>query len=124
MNNTTHNALNKTQAAADHLAAQGQRLFDSAQDKVNQVAEAGKDKLEDARQNTQSWAHAAADQLQALSERCGESASAWSEKSREQCTRAMNRTSDYIKEQPLKSALLAVGAGAVLAMLFAPRGRR
>lgn len=102
-----------TQNAADQAAHQAQGTIASTQQALSSLSE----RVEDARNQTAPVLNRVAAKAEELARRGKEAVRGRSEQLRDQAYRASDATRGYIKDEPVKSILIAMAAGAALMAL-------
>ncbi len=119
MQTTTTNQLHQN---VDHLASQANHGADQAiaatQRTANDVIDKVHDKVDGLRESANGAFVRAASQMDEVARRGVERALQVSADARTQLNRASERTVVYIQDQPVKSVVIALAAGAALATLL------
>ena len=117
----TTQTANNAQAAvgnlADRAASKAQQAIDSTQRVANDAIDTVSDKVSGLRERGPAAISRAAAQVEELTSRAMERAREVSNDLRDQANRASDRTVGYIRDEPIKSVLIGVAAGAALAVL-------
>ena len=110
VSNAPDSASQRVSLKATEIAEKGRRLandtLDSARGKVDELAE-----------RLPAAASSAAVQISDLTHRGVERATAAGAQIRDQVSAARERTAGYVKDQPLKSILIAATTGAIIAII-------
>lgn len=102
---------------ADRSANKAQQVLDSTQRMANDAIESASDSVSKLRERAPAAISRAAAQVEELTSRAMERARDVGTDIRDQANRAGDRTVSYIRDEPIKSVLICVAAGAALAVL-------
>lgn len=106
--------IKSVQQTASQLASEADDAIKSTQRATNQALDKLSDKVTEAGDHAAPVISRLAAQAEALSRRTVDAVRDGSKRAREQATNAANNTVGYIKEEPVKSVLIAAAAGAAL----------
>lgn len=125
--NPTNTTPSTSTTAYDSMAQQATDKADQAIDNARKVADGALDSLQERASHLAAVAPGTlsriAAQIDELTQRGVERAKLATETAKEQASRAGDRTVSYIKDEPVKSVLIAAAAGAALAALIGMMAR-
>lgn len=110
-------------ALADHAADNANAAIRSTQNVANSAFDRLSDKVEDARNHAAPLLNRLTSQAEAAARRSADAVRDTSAQLRERAVRASDTTVGYIREEPVKSMLIAAATGAVLMALIGLMGR-
>ena len=113
-NDTIDRGLTAAERATERFAQTADSALHTAQRKGNEALGSLSNSVDEMRQSVPSALRRAADEANALSHRAMDSARHAREVARDSAERMGRQTRGYIRDEPVKSVLLAVAAGAVL----------
>jgi ElaB/YqjD/DUF883 family membrane-anchored ribosome-binding protein len=116
--NLTQTAANNLAPLADRVANQAEQAIASSRRTANEALNTLEDGVDQLRGEVPGAISRTAEQLDELARRGIEKARQTSAELRYQIDRRSQRTVDYIKDEPVKSVLMAAATGAVLAGLI------
>ncbi len=108
----------------DQVADKAEDALDSTKRAANNIIDAAQTRLNELRDDVPNRLARAAAQVDEFTRRGLERARQTSLDVRDQVYRAGDRTADYIRDEPMKSVLVAAACGAALAALISIASRR
>lgn len=112
------NARVAVENAADHVAEHGEGAIQKTRAATNQALDALQSGVDDLRQAIPSTVHRVTGQVDELARRSIDRARATGLQVKDKVVLAGDRSVGYIRDEPVKSVLIAVAAGAALAALL------